>query len=469
LELKGGYYPLVRDFNDSPNVKYNEKGQEQALFENQTLFGAATDKGHTQARNRGAIYNISVQLGNFEYELKKQIHDLAFREVIYNTNRITKNKDFQEAVKDVYGVQTLSNFKLLIKNIAGGDVKNITEKWLAMLIKLRNNFGLSVLAFKIGVILENFSNMPLYNNERLGFTKLDVWKGVKEASFGGYFQYRDEIKELSPYMKQREKENNITFKSIKDSKNRIKSKIDKTSEAGMFLLSLTDNMSAFCMWKVMYDKQLALTGNKNKAVLLADTLIEETIGSGNNYFTSTFFQKGQAKELFTAFGSFFNKQFNRFYVEVNSAIENKDYEAFASYCLNTFIAITTGFYIKYLLKNLFADNDDDAADILKKLINDNIRYMTGGIPIGRDIVSYILSQNQYKSLNLMSIESPLREIAKIPMDIWDGEFGNAFLSALKSVAYSTGTPSLFVDVAANLYEDLNYEKDFQISDFWQRN
>ena len=497
MTFRGGYYPLARD------SRLGSQRQGAEAF-------ASTDDGSAPIRTMSTVQNTSKGRTNASYPVKLNygyemgiiqdtIHDIAYRQVMMNFNKIFSDKDIASLMKRKLGLENYNILKeTLWKCARPRSLQDsvMAERSLTQAANwIRRKTVNAIIACNLKISLQNLGNVFLFGNTVEGFTQADVMAALPNVFSGlkNHKAMRQEVFAKSIFMRERAKapdfamkevaEENAIIKANKRAKgvvNKVTEKLtwaEETSQTfGAKMLEVTDNITAVPVWLQAYNKKLQAGASEQEAIDFADTVIRRTLGSNRLQDVSSIQRGSSMYKLFTAFQSFFNTQFNQWWREAN--IDYKLYtkgeykEAFMrvmSFALSKWIfACLANTIIGSLsfIKPFEKDEKKKWRDITQELITYPIS-MTGGVggQVALASTQALLGMQSY-GYRLSIIENTLTKGVSLGTKI------NAVAQGKKNVdelaepvaeitAIMLGLPLQFVRTPANLlniaFDDMNFE------------
>lgn len=128
--FEGGYFPLSRD-----KVNGTYKGKEVIPGE-ENFFQTAIPNPHAKTVT-GVRYPVSMDLDIMPSKIQQMAHDIAFREPLHEVQKVLRDKEFRQAIRDHYGVEYDQSINDWLKFVAhAGD----TETAWSQLANNASNF-----------------------------------------------------------------------------------------------------------------------------------------------------------------------------------------------------------------------------------------------------------------------------------------------------------------------------------------
>ena len=497
MTFRGGYYPLARD------SRLGSQRQGAEAF-------AGTEDGSAPMRTMSTVQNTSKGRTNASYPVKLNygyemgiiqdtIHDIAYRQVMMNFNKIFSDKDIASLMKRKLGLENYNILKeTLWKCARPRSLQDsvMAERSLTQAANwIRRKTVNAIIACNLKISLQNLGNVFLFGNTVEGFTQADVMDALPKILSGlqSHKAMRQEVFAKSIFMRERAKapdfamkevaEENAIIKANKRAKgvvNKVTEKLtwaEETSQTfGAKMLEVTDNITAVPVWLQAYNKKLQAGASEQEAIDFADTVIRRTLGSNRLQDVSSIQRGSSMYKLFTAFQSFFNTQFNQWWREAN--IDYKLYtkgeykEAFMrvmSFALSKWLfACLANTIIGSLsfIKPFEKDEKKKWRDITQELITYPIS-MTGGVGgqvalastqalLGMQSYGYRLSIIENTLTKGVSLGTKINAVAQGKKDVDELAEPVAEITAIM-----LGLPLQFVRTPANLlniaFDDMNFE------------
>lgn len=112
---RGWYHPIMYDPVRANHLKANAA----AMKGEGDYFRASTADGYTKRRT-GFIDPLDLSFDMVPIRLAQMLHNIAFREVVINTQKVFDNGSFKKAVENHYGVHYRDLLEPYLKDVAGG-------------------------------------------------------------------------------------------------------------------------------------------------------------------------------------------------------------------------------------------------------------------------------------------------------------------------------------------------------------
>lgn len=476
FNFKGGYYPLKAD----PRFQQKVQDRNNALAEpiqQSFLKKPSTDKGYTMTRTK-AKYPIQLSFNVFHQGVADQVHDVCFRKLIYDQNRLLSNPRLINTIKECVGKVGFEQFRNQVR--VYGTRENFVgerEGFEKILNWFRMGVGSSMLAFKPGIIIQNLGNFLIYKNAIDNFGNAQVKKiWLKSLELNRHLVFNTQkgkaIKEFicskSQMMTDRYDNFNYTMKECEQNMFEEKGRLAKL---GNWLMVTSDNLSAVPAWIVAYEQGITEMGLTDKqASDRADLLITRVVGSSRKMDQAQFTRSTNiVAKLFNPFASFMLNELNRWNTEFNVFVKEKDFSRFAGFVVTrAFFAVISEILSGRLPD--FDDDDDNLTSWFKFIVKDILGYGLSMIPYLRtfyngidDIVvgerGFIGTKGQSSVLSNINTGAvvPVNETIKTFRDIVTGNIKEGQMQAyiekmIDGVLVDTHQPLIFNDWLFNAYD-----------------
>lgn len=504
MTFRGGYYPLARD------SRLENKRQGAEAFSG-TEDGSAPIKTMSTVQNTskgrtGANYPVKLNYGYEMGIIQDTIHDIAYRQVMMDFNKIFSDQQIASLMKRKLGLENFNVLKeTLWKCARPRSLQDsvMAERSLTQAANwIRRKTVNAIIACNLKISLQNFGNVFLFGNTVEGFTQADVMAALPKIFSGldSHKAMRAEVFAKSIFMRERAKapdfamkevaEENAILKANKRAEGAANKVVDtltsweeNTQVWGAKMLEVTDNITAVPVWLQAYNKKIQAGASEQEAIDFADTVIRRTLGSNRLQDVSSIQRGGSMYKLFTAFQSFFNTQFNQWYREAN--IDYKLYtkgeykEAFMrvmSFALSKWIfACLANTIIGSLsfIKPFEKDEKKKWRDITQELITYPIS-MTGGVggQVALAATQSLLGMQSY-GYRLSIIENTLTKGVALGTKINAVAQGKKEVTELvepvaEITAIMLGLPLQFVRTPANLINIVSGDMNLELEDIMNR-
>lgn len=481
IYLSGGYYPLKQDTRASKQAELNA---EKALAGGGAGMMPYPNTGASKSRVSGAHYAVDYDFGNLIGSLNSTIHDIAFRPVAVDVNKLMRQDQIKEVLRRKLGdsyYQAITKWQNTVLKGKNSDVEGYD--FIDKLARMgRQKAVVANLLFRVSTVFQNVANFTLYGNSVEGFSNMDAYGSFLKY---GVFDYipkalsgsaeaqatRDFIYSKSALMRDKMNDPDYTLRELHDSQNRyLADKTDGSSvvkayditqdrvtKFGSNILAFSDQLTDIPMWQGAYYKALADGKTDAQAVRLADTVIERSTGSGRTIDTAAMQRSGPAAKLLTMFMTFLNTQYNRWATESGIFMKDKDVLRVLSFVASQYLM----FGILSAIGSFKLPKDDE--DPLKFFAKEVLAWPMSMIPVGGSGAKYVLDGYLgFKTFGyaISPVERNIQDFLKLAGDVGKvaqgkKEMGDLAEPTMATMAFLFGYPDQFNDWFWNAHDIMN--------------
>ena len=314
MAIRGGYYPIAYDADESRRVReLSEKQIYEDLFETQ-YARAATRHGHTEARARSTGLKLKLDLSVISKHFNQVIHDLAFRRAVIDVDKITRSQAVQNAITAAAGDAKYSQIRPWLQNIARGGEIVRTGTGAADYIDraaavLRRRTQVTVIGFKLA---SGISQTMGYISaaQRVGAPRLarHIYHFARNPMEWG--AKAREVYAKSEFIRNRSSGMDRDIRAtVLDLRN--KGQWDDVTAKFFQLIVIADAAVVIPVWNAAYEKGIKKFGfDDKKAVLYADSVVRDTQDVGAPKDLASIQRGSNLRKLLTMFYNSANTQFN---------------------------------------------------------------------------------------------------------------------------------------------------------------
>ena len=481
INMKGGYYPLNMDARGS--LRAEALTNDNPLYkEKNPAYKAATKKKHTKTRSQAANYAVNLDSETMYSHLRDVNHDLAFRSLVSDLNRLMANTEIQRVVVNRYGPEGLKSLNEYIKSVASADsehrVSGIMEKTSRF---MRKHTVVAALLFRLGVSTQNIANVILYGGAVKNFSHADTIKSLISYGLFNYIpkslanwqaaaKIRESIYEKSSFMRDKKSSVDYTLNELHDENLGQDSKIQKF---GGYMMAFTDELTSIPVWMGAYEKMMKETnGNEKESIYYADMLIKKSIGSSRKTDQAAYARGSEQQKLLTMFYGFMNTWANRWIKESRLVTDNglAGSPRFLGFIGSHFFAFTI---LSAMMSGKGPDDDEDWFAWWSKEI---LKAPFGFFPIARELTQVAFDEAfggrsfSYRPSPTVSMVEAGINLGKTGWNlaVKDGD-SRKFAEALtKAAAYALPYPEQFNVWAWNAYDMFNNNMEPEFKDLYKR-
>jgi hypothetical protein len=427
---RGGYFPLVKDtrYVVDPRKAVDEA---QELSPEQPFFKAMTKKGHTEARMKGAVYPVSLDMGIVQRAMDDSVHDLTHREAVIDANKLMADPGMQQILVESFGGKIgYEFFDNWIKAMAGQVDRPLAStkglRWFSQW--LRRNTVINIMGARLSVLLQTPTSLTSmhYAAKELGISDtagaLASFYSKAVADPGYVMRTLEEIYAKSPEMKNRVNNVDASVREVYLKALEGESGKDKVARVAMATHGWLDRFISVPFWLQAYQLQVNAGKNDVDAVAYADMVIRRAFGSGLTKDRAAWLRSNnELTRWLTMFSTYMNAQLNMAYEygsgEVNGMVDASK-AAGMVLAFGLFPAILEEF-----LAGRGPDQDDDDEKKAKwwtrKLLSKPIELVPGGRAVSDMVFSNIMGLEYYGfrpspiSLSIDAVAKMLKSVYKV--------------------------------------------------------
>lgn len=493
-ELKGGYFPIVYDVEQS--VAAADMETQDAL--NSMAPGTkrmGQGKGFTKARaDRVTGRPLALTFDTISRKGGEMLHYVAFRETALDVSRIINNKKFAATVKDLMGMQAYKTLQNWAADI-WAPPKPDRDPLGMMMRSMRTRTTTAILAYRVSTMLLNFTNIPV------AMTYMGAGEFVH--AMGDFWQAPrknlDLVNGMSPFMAERSEHLDanireaITTAKLEPGPAKMMDTIQKN---GFKLIGATDNMFAYPLWLAAYKRVLneklqegiAVEKAQEAAIAEGDRAVIKVIGSGDIKDLSPAQKGGEMAKALTMFYTFqnalYNLMANKYYAAKNAALKKYGRTAKLWWLKKEAIIPMGHYFLLTIMGGAMVDtairtamesiggSDDDKEGFAEKYAQTVLEATTATVPVVRDLsrafISMVLDPKaKYKqNVRATSAFDLLNRLVKgvsTGVDWWQGNKQRSDLlrDTGKLIGF-LGMPDVLIDgasVALQYFESKESERD----------
>jgi len=378
VALQGGYYPVKYDPVASDRVATVDAA-EDAKRELQGAYTAATTRRSfvkaraKEVRDRPLLYTLDAAFSG----VNEVIHDLSWHEWLISTNRLLRDTQFANAVRETRGPEFLKQLRDWSKdNATGARGQQVAGE--SVLSWLRQGISASGLGFNV---VSAAMQVTGFNQSIVRIGAKYVGQGIVQFSTSP-FESSKMVAEKSSFMAERGR---TQFREINEIKNRVRgqTEVARRVTAGTYFLMMNMQRSVdIPTWLGAYQKALDAGKDDARAVALADQAVRDSQGSGLVSDLAAVERGGPAMKLFTVFYSYMNTVYNMTAVQTMTA-RSKGKLA-ADYAMLLVVPVVLGYAIKSVIQPDAGEDELDPEALARKLAAEELSYLMGTMVIVRE-------------------------------------------------------------------------------------
>ena len=315
VNLRGGYYPVRYDTRASVQAAKDADALD-AMREQVGRTAMTTRQSYTKARAEEVHGRpVMLDMSGLFTGLNEVIHDLAYREVLLDTQRLLGSKRVSDAIRDHYGDEVYKQLTEWVRDIAIGDLQR-ESALVAMLNKARRYGTFAYLGYN----LMSAAAQPLGLLQSAA--RLGTGRTISEAARyilnpTAIARKNREANQASVFMADR---GSTQMRELNELANSLL--VGDTLQNRMLRHSYTWLMTVqkqvdVITWHAARQKALEEGFSDTDAVAIADQAVIDTQGSGMIKDLSQV-ERDQATRIFTVFYSFMNTILNLEYTSLKA-------------------------------------------------------------------------------------------------------------------------------------------------------
>jgi hypothetical protein len=378
VNLTGGYYPIKYDPVASDRVATIDEVAEAKRAMDGAYTAATTRRSFVKARakevvDRPLLYTLDAAFSG----VNDVIHDLAWHEWLIGTNRLLRDTEFANAVRETRGPEFLKQLRDWAKDNAAGERKQQVAGEGA-LSWLRQGISASGLGFNV---VSAIMQVTGFNQSIVRVGAKYVGRGIAQFA-GSPIDTSRIVAEKSQFMAERGR---TQFRELNEIKNRVRgqTEVARRVTAGTYFLMMNMQRTVdIPTWLGAYQKALDAGKDDARAVALADQAVRDSQGSGLISDLAAIERGGPMMKLFTVFYSYMNTVYNMTAVQTYTARGRG--KLAADYVMLLVVPVVLGQAIKNLVQPDADDEEFDPEALARKLAAEELSYLMGTMVIARE-------------------------------------------------------------------------------------
>ena len=445
--IPGGYFPLKYDA--SKNASVAERTEDVAKQATMAGFALGIGRSMTKERSQGRVaLPLDLRFDIISKTLADEIHLISFREPVRDARRIILNDEFTAVIQGIYGINTVSMLRKWSADCWALEPVPQTgfERVMSM---LRGNMTMAVLGYRTMTAILNVLNIA----------PMAHYLGGPAEAMRAMKRFYARPREMYAYITQ---ESVFMAERAQTMDVNIREAIQKGTTADMIpgykavqenafrLIALTDLSIAMPLWLREYEKAyqesldngLKPESAKRDAILAGDAAVRRVFGSSQKIDLSAVQRGSEIMKCMTMYYSYFSTLYNALAYMIyetrqkvlgakirsgswkKAVAENKKQllKGLAPLANGLLMWILIPSLLDYLLRPI-ADDDDDKwsiENIARNTLKNSINNLTGGIPILREAVPYLMArafgEPQY-SMGTLPVYNTVEQLNKVIQSI----------------------------------------------------
>ena len=427
--IEGQYFPIV--YNPKVNASVSDN-QVEDIAKTMVSSNAVWGTGMSATKSRLDVVKDKSLLLDFDVipnAITEAINHVTMRKAVTDVNKLISNRELQNYIVDKFGADTYQFLRTWVRDNWQDEAAK-TNDIDRLILTLKKNTNIAVMAGRVSVALQNALNIPV------AFYRIGIGNTIRAVNHAGlgfyghgtttYNNTRDFVLEQSIFMRERVQtldkdlkqglsiagkglrlgDTNVggyTVEQLADIR-------DDINQMGFRLLTETDFALSIPVWKFAYDqKQAELFGKEGvsaewveqQSIEAGDRAVRDIFGSGDTKDAAAI-QRSRSTftQLFVPFYSYANTLYNIITEGNYARKDNGDYARFVKMLWWSLVAPAIGMMAYKAMTN---GDDDKPEDLAKSFIEELVAQGTMGVPIIRDMsnmaMKYILGDRPFNKGN----------------------------------------------------------------------
>ena len=427
--IEGQYFPIV--YNPKVNASVSDN-QVEDIAKTMVSSNAVWGTGMSATKSRLDVVKDKSLLLDFDVipnTITEAINHVTMRKAVTDVNKLISNRELQNYIVDKFGADTYQFLRTWVRDNWQDEAAK-TNDIDRLILTLKKNTNIAVMAGRVSVALQNALNIPV------AFYRIGIGNTIRAVNHAGlgfyghgtttYNNTRDFVLEQSIFMRERvqtldkdlKQGLSIAGKGLRLGDTNVGGyKVeqlanirDDINQMGFRLLTETDFALSIPVWKFAYDqKQAELFGKEGvsaewveqQSVEAGDRAVRDIFGSGDTKDAAAI-QRSRSTftQLFVPFYSYANTLYNIITEGNYARKDNGDYARFVKMLWWSLVAPAIGMMAYKAMTN---GDDDKPEDLAKSFIEELVAQGTMGVPIIRDMsnmaMKYILGDRPFNKGN----------------------------------------------------------------------
>lgn len=446
VDLAGGYYPIVYDPRQSAQGSKNQAAKAADVAFEAIYAIPVTAQGHTNERS-GFSAPLRLDLGIIPSHVSQVIHDIAYREVIREVDKLTQDGDVTLAVQDTLGQAYSEMFRPWLQSIAndrittGEDLGDVDR----VLRGLRNHTTLMAMGYKATTMFAQVAGLPAgmdyfakTGGRKYLFNSLRVFSANPKKSW-------DRATEKSGMMRHRMQNMDREIRDgIRAMTNTgTANALDWFKGNAFKAIGFMDSGVSTMIWNAAYNQAIDQGMNEQHSIAAADDAVILTQGGGSALDLSAVQRpSSEAAKFLTMFYSYFSAMYSRERDMIRQVKTEKSLAATVNVAERYFWMIMIPSVMGELLAARWPDEEEPEAWAEWAAMKVAI-YPLAAIPFARDIASGVDSGFGYSFTPAQSPgDSVTKLIGSVSRSVIDDNYDVPRLikDSVNTLGYTFGLP-----------------------------
>jgi hypothetical protein len=395
VTYRGGYMTLkFRPESNWDNFVVSEKETSKALYAPQGSR-AHTKSGHTKERHHGERGKrlLRLDLGVETEHLRDALHDLYFRPVIRDLNKLLADPQVQKTIIGSIGMEAFKQFQPWVNGLANAyrTPSNYGEQ---MMQKVMGRTSAAILGWSLSSAAKQvfgwFPAVQVLGYKRTALAAFNFWRNpfqwgeMRDFAFGKSEYLRDRVRSFDRDVK-------AAMEAVTASP--VRGRWSAVQETFFLFAGWMDMAVSLPVWTAAWDKgMLEFNGDEAKALEYADFVVRSTQNTGAAKDLAAIQQGSPAWKSMTMFYTAFGSMFQQTREQWFRGHGVRDIPRLAAFALTMYV-------LPALLEDLMSGRgpeEDEPDDILRWALNSTLQYGASQLILVRDVVNAASSGFSYR-------------------------------------------------------------------------
>jgi hypothetical protein len=311
-KFSGGYFPVLYDYESLPKSVRDQ--MDPMEFLGQKDYIRATPSNSYAKERTGFASPVRMNLDGVHYRLNQVIHDLAYRDVLINANKILTDSAVRKAIAFRYGPEYLPQIDCWLRAIAGAEGTSLNKNDFVsnMLNNINNSTMTNFIGYSVKTLMKHASGAFAASVNEVGLVPLlsQYQRLAKDLKLIDY------VSKNSPEIRHRLLNANEQARTAYLNLLEKQGVMSLVGKYAFHLVGWSDQFSAIPTWLAAEARALAQNPDPERAFRLADQAVRQAHGSGGKIDQPTALRAsndvpGQLWAMTNRFLTLFNHMYNR--------------------------------------------------------------------------------------------------------------------------------------------------------------
>jgi len=339
--------------------------------------------GSTHSRKGSGGRPILLDTNNITQSMEEKTHYIAFARVGRHLRSLLNNKQIQNMIEKKHGAPFYESLIHSISSITQATPARETSKWMARLSRwMRQSATLMHLGYSLRNVMQQFPAALISAREvgPIKFTQASL--SFASDPIGMMAEINAKSAKMENRAQLVNRESRETMKKILAT-TKMEAFWHRFKTSSFVLQTMVDSAVAYPTWHAAYNSAIEKHGDEARAVIEADTIVAETVGSGHDAFLGRIMQSNQNEfvKTLTIFGSWFNAYYQRLY---------KSSKGGTNFMSGAFLmdAVVMPIIVANLTQIVIGDWPDKDEEVEEYILKNSLKFLIGTLPLMRDMASF---------------------------------------------------------------------------------